>query len=114
MKIEVIVDKDNTHFSHMYECDAVKDYSNIRDVVHGKLVLLRENPRPKNMTKEEAELFERSKYDTVAVFAIWTAWVKLPDNAERCERCGRYKIINKNGYCPECEAHFKHEQERAR
>jgi len=105
MKVEIIVDKDNTHFTYMYECDAVKDNSNVMSDGRNKLVLLKEKVRPKNMTKEEAQNFEGSKYETVAVFATWTAWIKLPEEAEKCERCGRYKIINKKGYCSECQAH---------
>ena len=98
MKVEIIVDKDNTHFTYMYECDQVKDNSNMMSDGRNKLVLLRER------TKAEQAL-SAGIYETVAVFATWTAWIKLPDDAEKCERCGRYKIINKKGYCSECQAH---------
>ena len=104
MKIEVVVDKDNTHFSYMHECDAVKDGEG-----YGKLVLLRKLPRPKNATEEELKAYSHNPFETVAVYAVWTRWVKLPDNAEKCERCGRYRILNNNGYCTECVKHYEYE-----
>ena len=89
----------------MYECDKVKDNSNIRDDIYGygKLVLLKANS-PKKMTVEQ--------YEPVAVFAVWTSWTKVPDNAEKCERCARYRILNKNYYCHDCQRHIDFESKQ--
>ena len=111
MKIEVVVDKDNTHFSYMFECDKVIDGMNSSELSgtgYPKLVLLKKRPKPENMTKEQAEAHYRDEFETIAVFNNWTYWLKLPDGAEKCVRCGRYRILNKTGLCSECCWHHIH------
>jgi hypothetical protein len=107
MKIEVVVDKDNTHMTYMYECDKVKDYSSDNysnmNTIGQKLVLL------KNETIK-AEENQTTRLETIAVFSVWTSWTKLPDGAEKCERCARYRILNVQGYCQECFRHLRYEE----
>ena len=102
----------------MHECDKVKDYQSMSNCGQ-KLVLLKKagkgnkvlerTDNTKTGSSNETDMFE-----TIAVYSVWTSWTKLPDNAERCERCARYRILNKRGYCSECENHLKHEAERTR
>jgi hypothetical protein len=54
MKIKVMVDKDNTHFSYKFECDYVIDGSTI-GTTDNKLVVMKDNK-------------------AIAVFNCWTFW----------------------------------------
>ena len=117
MKVEVVVDKDNTHFTYMHECDKVKDDSNVIGSVNNKLVLLKEIKPQITFDEKVLEITRTEKYkqyESVAVYSIWTSWIKLPDGAEKCERCARYRILNVNGYCHDCLTHLNFEKKRAR
>jgi hypothetical protein len=112
MKVEVMVDKDSTHFSYMFECDKVIDGSRLRaeDSQGQKLALLKRREQPKRaMTKEEVEALARSEFETVAVFNIWTFWQKLTDDAEQCAYCGRHDTITDKTrkYCKKCAEKHK-------
>lgn len=116
MKIEVMVDKDNTHFSYMFDCDKVKDGSH--DGVmrpqddNGKLVIMknvrdidRTSGKPMVIPKigaNDTEMVPTYKLETIAVFNVWTFWRKIPDKAVRCGYCGRFEVMDKNNKCPKC------------
>jgi hypothetical protein len=87
----------------MHECDRVKDGTSYGGIGSDKLVLLRMMPKNSEIHIKDPA------YETVAVYSVWTSWAKLPDEAERCERCARYRILNKNGYCKECQTHLDFE-----
>jgi hypothetical protein len=103
MKVEVMVDKDNTHFSYMFECDKVIDGSigamRPQDDI-GKLVILALSDAQTKGYEKRADA-EKS-WKTVAVFKTWTFWRVLDEDAKKCFRCGRYEKIIKNNLCQEC------------
>lgn len=89
MKMEVMVDKDNTHFSYKFDCDKVIDGSKSRITGGGaddnaKLVILKDDK-------------------TIAVFNVWTFWRIIEDNAEKCKTCGRFEKLGKDGRCQKCQ-----------
>lgn len=67
MKIEVMVDKDNTHFSYKFDCDKVIDGTNNSASSDNKLVILKKN--------------EKKERETIAVFNVWTFW-RIIDNGD--------------------------------
>lgn len=83
MKIEVMVDKDNTHFSYKFDCDNVIDGTGSRATgpldTDRKLVILKKIPKPKEQSSEDYEKY--GKFKTVAVFNYWTFW-RVIDNSD--------------------------------
>jgi hypothetical protein len=72
MKIEVMVDKDNTHFSYKFDCDKVIDGTSSGMAERSpKLVIMRFDKKAKGE--------ESRAYETIAVFNIWTFWRIIPD-----------------------------------
>jgi len=108
MKIEVMVDKDNTHFSYMFECDKIIDGSRSRVSGGGidpdaRLVIMKKTGKKEDLVNGfDKKVGSQDEMDTIAVFNCWTFWRKLPDGAKKCTRCSRYAKLVKRGLCQDC------------
>jgi hypothetical protein len=109
--IEVIVDKDNTHLNYIFKG------LDLTTIDHdGKLMVRRKKldktPDGKQLYYPEAGNEKKMQpsyhHETLAVFQVWTFYHAVPVDAERCERCGKYRKLNDKGNCEECTNHFKY------
>jgi len=106
MKIEVMVDKDNTHFSYKFDCDKVIDGSREGRMRpqddNGKLVVMKKTGK-KEKREQGGSSIEVDVMETVAVFNHWTFWRVIENDAEKCKTCGRFEKLNKDGHCQKCQ-----------
>lgn len=109
--IEVIVDKDNSHFNYIFKG------IDLQTIDHDGKLMIRgkkfdKTPDGKQMYCPEDGTPHKMKpsyhLETMAVFQVWTFYHAVPLNAERCERCGKYRKLNEKGFCEECINHYKH------
>jgi len=88
MKIEVMVDKDNTHFSYKFVVDA----------------------EPIN-NSDGALIIRNKKGETIAVFAVWSFWRQIPDDDQKktriCQHCGKnFEAKDDERICDECDQYI--------
>lgn len=107
MKIEVMVDKDNTHFSYKFDCDKVIDGSRARVTGGGtddnaKLVILKKVDE-KTRERTDTHIDGKDTMETIAVFNCWTFWRIIPEDAKKCSRCGRFEKLNDKERCQRCQ-----------
>ena len=84
MKIKVMVDKDNTHFSYNFDCDKVIDGTshNVSSAGGCKLVILRKTGKKEDLVNGfEKKVGEQDEMETIAVFNNWTYW-RIIDNKD--------------------------------
>jgi len=76
MKIEVMVDKDNTHFSYKFDCDKVIDGTNSAVCEgHPKLVILKKTGKREDLVNGfKQKVGSQDAMETIAVFNVWTFW----------------------------------------
>ena len=90
MKIEVMVDKDNTHFSYKFDCDKVINGSRSRVTGGGmddnaKLVIMKKTGNKEDLVNGfEKKVGEQDELKVIAVFNHWTFW-RVIEDTEACQ-----------------------------